>query len=245
MTDPATPEELHAALAATAPWAFAGRSPDPSELMDWLDQQTQPIAVAYLGVLLRNAERGAVCILAEHDAYPTQVEGLVGQVVANLELAGRFRTAWLSARRRAARVTEVLEALDDAHGGDPHNDDLLVGKTVHPQRVVAACRRYPDGELVHGAGPCTDPLEADPDDNPAGHPRHTNDLREPSILVREDAGGRPLFPADRPWWLCHRTGLVHTEGPCVLRDDPLDLRAGTGPQVITPTVRANLERRPR
>lgn len=78
-------------------------------------------------------------------------------------------------------------------------------------------------------------------DDPIGHPRHTDDLRAPSVLTGHDAGGRPYFDQTRPWWLCHRTGLVHTEGPCVLRTDPLDLRAGQGPIILTADVRARLE----
>lgn len=181
----------------------------------------------------------------------------------------RYRLAWLSARRRAATVTEVLEALatdvadlpitlilDEQREtvrwdhpdveevregvGAQHNHDLLLGRTVHPDRDVHRCRRYPDTEFVHSTGPCTDPLEAEPVQDTTGHPRHTDDLRPPSILLGTDAGGRRLFDDTRPWWLCHRTGLVHVEGPCILRTNPLDLRAGVGPIEVTSAVRSAL-----
>lgn len=78
------------------------------------------------------------------------------------------------------------------------------------------------------------------------NPDHTNDLHPPSTLLGRDGGGRPYFDQARPWWLCHVTGLVHFEGPCILRTDPADLRFGSGPIHLTPDVRATItaNRRP-
>lgn len=177
--------------------------------------------------------------------------------------ARRLRLAWLSARRRAAEATASLDA--EFRGVDPdhvdpitaiqreaqaHAADLVLVASIRDRNrptPIHTCAQYDHqtgrADFVHTTGPCTldqpTPV-AEPVEDTASHTRHTNDLREPSILLKTHPDGRPYFDQTRPWWLCHTTGLVHTEGPCILRTDPLDLRGGTGPIDLTDDVRATL-----
>lgn len=198
------------------PWLDEGRHPDALELRIWLEGVTDDhVAEEYLARLLAAAHRGAVCEQAEHSAQTRQLEHEAAR-------ARRYRLAWVHARTRAMVTRLLLDQYADR--------DTPVPLTLVLDEEAETVRWDQPGD------PATDLEEA-------ADPRHALDLRPPSILTGTDAGGRPLFSSTRPWWLCHRTGLIHTEGPCILRTNPLDLREGQGPIDLTPEVRTNLEER--
>lgn len=120
MADPAPPN----VPARTWPEMTA---PTAAQLWLWLDSFTddhdRDAGLQVLGDMLTAAHRGSQCFVMNHDAYPMQVETMHARIVDLLrevehlehlrfvEAApeGRYRLAWLSARRRARTVAAAVE----------------------------------------------------------------------------------------------------------------------------------------
>ena len=106
--------------------------PTPEMWLQWIDSfgpdHDPQIRLDDVRNLLRLAERGQVCEIADHDRYPIQVQALAAQLsdallmirrLRHLEHVdraqeGRYRLAWLSARRRARR--RRIEAFTEGWG---------------------------------------------------------------------------------------------------------------------------------
>lgn len=90
------------------PWAAEGRYPTLDELDAYLLTAPPEARVETLDRLLSSAQDGARCVMADHDAYPTQVDRLLTQLIDTMGLladttsrARRWRR--LATRRPSAR----------------------------------------------------------------------------------------------------------------------------------------------
>ncbi|HTW17049.1 MAG TPA: hypothetical protein VMF51_18105 [Nocardioides sp.] len=122
-------------------WA-EGTMPTPEQWLDWLLEQDRVDQLRVGDGALNDAGRAARCVMADHDSLLTQLRS-INEINGDLaRMAGRYRRAWQSARRRGTSTRATFRLGYSEGHRDGYTDGL--GKALADLRAVQTALRAGD-----------------------------------------------------------------------------------------------------